>query len=122
MGSRAALTKIDKCHPLHDYGNARRFSPQPRSERRKDLPWHEASLGKTLLRAVMATIRWSNVTIASTGGLVCALAASVLVGWHSGNPLLTGIHPVFIPMQYPSAVGFVACGLGFAALALGWRR
>lgn len=39
------------------------------------------------------------------------MGATVLFGWHIKIPLLIQIHPDFPPMQYNTALGFLACGL-----------
>ena len=52
------------------------------------------------------------ITAISAGVLSVALGLIVLVGWHTGNKALIQILPVFVPMQYSTALGFVLCGAG----------
>lgn len=52
-------------------------------------------------------------------GLLCgAMGALALVGWHTGNPFLVGIHAGFMPVQYPSALCFLLNGLGLFSFSL----
>lgn len=54
------------------------------------------------------------VGIAST-----LLGLVVLTGWYTHNLTLLQISPNFIPMHYHTALGFLLCGLGLLAVALG---
>jgi PAS domain S-box-containing protein len=56
----------------------------------------------------------------TAAGLLLALGTMTIVGWYAQVPLLIQVHPSFPPMQFTSALGFVALGVGFLALA--WRR
>lgn len=51
-----------------------------------------------------------------TGALVCGgfsalLGLVVLVGWHSHTEVLIQLHPMLVPMQYNTAIGFLLSGL-----------
>ena len=39
------------------------------------------------------------------------IAGVVLFGWHTNQPRLIQIHADWAPMQYNTALGFLACGL-----------
>jgi signal transduction histidine kinase/DNA-binding response OmpR family regulator len=61
------------------------------------------------------------------GGIVLAgatlvLGLAVIFGWHTGNRTLVQILPQFVPMQYNTALGFVASGAALLGLALGHNR
>ncbi len=65
----------------------------------------------------MRTARdWSDVVVAVAGGLSAALGVAVMVGWHTHNERLLQIHPTFVAMVYNTALCFVLCGAGLAAL------
>ncbi len=49
--------------------------------------------------------------------LVSALGAIVLAGWYLHAPVLLQLNPSWVPMQYNTALCFVALGLGLLALA-----
>jgi len=62
------------------------------------------------------------ITVLTTGGLSVLLGTIVLVGWYTHNQNLIQINPAFVPMQYNTALGFFAGGLGLIALGLGKSR
>ena len=45
--------------------------------------------------------------------IIILIGLMVLIGWHTGNETLIKILPVFLPMQYNAALGFLLCGVGF---------
>lgn len=49
-------------------------------------------------------------------GLSALLGAMVLFGWHTQNTDLIQVNPAFVPMQYITALGFLACGAGLGLL------
>ncbi|MGR3219750.1 MAG: hypothetical protein ACUZ8H_08040 [Candidatus Anammoxibacter sp.] len=52
-----------------------------------------------------------GVIIATCAGCISvALGLVVLIGWHTESKTLIQIIPVFVPMQYNAAIGFVLCG------------
>ena len=51
-------------------------------------------------------------------GATLLLGFAVLFGWHTGNRTLVQLLPQFVPMQYNTALGFVACGAALLGLAL----
>lgn len=51
------------------------------------------------------------------GALVAALGAVVLAGWHFHAPVLVQLHPSWVPMQYNTALSFIALGLAVLLLA-----
>lgn len=54
------------------------------------------------------------------GGITSTLlGVVVLIGWYTHNLTLLQISPNFIPMHYHTALGFLLCGLGLLAVALG---
>ena len=66
-------------------------------------------------------IHW-KVGVWTAGGLVSALGAVVLTGWYAHSVILIQIYPVFVPMQYNTALGFLLSGLGLLALAADRQR
>lgn len=62
-------------------------------------------------------LRGIHLYIVICGVLSSCLALIVIFGWHSGNQALVQINPVFAPMQYNTALGFLLCGMGLAALS-----
>jgi len=52
------------------------------------------------------------ITAITTGAFTVALGVVVLVGWYTGNKVLIQVLPMFVPMQYNTALGFVLCGSG----------
>ncbi|MAZ86665.1 MAG: hypothetical protein CL693_03395 [Cellvibrionaceae bacterium] len=48
--------------------------------------------------------------------LVTMLGSIVLIGWYTENSALIQVNPLFVPMQYNTALGFVLAGLGLLAL------
>ena len=56
--------------------------------------------------------RYLLITAITTGSLTVALGMVVLVGWYTGNKVLIQVLPMFVPMQYNTALGFVLCGSG----------
>ncbi|MGR3318341.1 MAG: ATP-binding protein, partial [Candidatus Anammoxibacter sp.] len=51
-----------------------------------------------------------------------ALGLVVLIGWHTGNKTFIQIIPVFVPMQYNTAIGFVLCGSSMLLEIFKYRR
>ncbi len=45
------------------------------------------------------------------------LGTAVIIGWYTKSQALIQILPVFAPMQYNTALGFLFCGFGLIALA-----
>jgi signal transduction histidine kinase/CheY-like chemotaxis protein len=58
----------------------------------------------------------------AAGSLTLLLGLVVIVGWYTGNTTLIQVMPQFVPMQYNTALGFVACGAGLVMLAIGRVR
>jgi len=52
------------------------------------------------------------ITAISAGVFSIVLGIIVLVGWYTGNKTLIQVLPVFVPMQYNTALGFTLCGTG----------
>ena len=48
----------------------------------------------------------------ASGALSALLGATVLVGWYAENLTLIQVSPMFAPMQYNTALGFLLCGAG----------
>jgi PAS domain S-box-containing protein len=44
------------------------------------------------------------------------LGVIVLFGWYTHSPTLIQVHPSFVAMQYNTALGFLACGIGLLAI------
>ena len=57
-----------------------------------------------------------------TGLFLVLLGALVLVGWHSGLPLLIQVHPSLVPMQYNTALGFLLIGLAMLGIHFGYGK
>jgi PAS domain S-box-containing protein len=66
--------------------------------------------------ADMTANRPRRLTMA-VGGLLIALAALVIIGWHSHQTSWLQIRPGFVPMQYNTAVCFLLSGAMLVALA-----
>lgn len=56
------------------------------------------------------------------GGAATLLGVLVLAGWHTHNTKLIQVLPAFVPMQYNTAAGFLACGVGLLSVGLGRAR
>ncbi len=55
-------------------------------------------------------------TFVLTGGLFSLLLGLiVIIGWYSENTLLIQVHPLLVPMQYNTALGFLIIGAGLIA-------
>ncbi len=52
------------------------------------------------------------ITAITAGAFTVTLGMVVLVGWYTGNKVLIQVMPMFVPMQYNTALGFVLCGSG----------
>src|SRR5262245_13489780 len=62
----------------------------------------------------------NDLVAAWLGGVVAALGATVVAGWHLHAPILIQLNPSWVPMQYNTAVCFVALGVGLMAVVAGW--
>jgi hypothetical protein len=56
------------------------------------------------------------------GGLSMFLGFIVIVGWYTHNTTLIQVLPIFVPMQYNTALGFLLCGGGILAMVFGCKR
>ena len=56
------------------------------------------------------------------GGLSTALGLVVLVGWYTNNITLIQVFPIFVPMQFNTAIGFLICGIGILSQSFGRNR
>jgi PAS domain S-box-containing protein len=56
------------------------------------------------------------------GGLSMVLGFMVIVGWYTRNVTLIQVLPIFVPMQYNTALGFLLCGAGTLAMVFGCKR
>ncbi|MCP3871710.1 MAG: PAS domain S-box protein [Desulfobacteraceae bacterium] len=54
--------------------------------------------------------------------LSTALGLVVLVGWFSHNETIIQILPIFVPMQFNTALGFLICGIGLLLKPFGFNR
>jgi len=52
------------------------------------------------------------ITAITTCAFTVGLGMVVLLGWYTGNKVLIQVMPMFVPMQYNTALGFVLCGSG----------
>jgi len=50
------------------------------------------------------------------GGLCVMLGLLVLIGWYTNNEQLIQVLPIFVPMQYNTALGFLLAGTGLWAI------
>lgn len=64
---------------------------------------------------------FASATVFIVGGLSILLGATVLVGWYTHNTHLIQINPAFVPMQYNTALGFLASGVSLCGLLFGYR-
>ena len=62
----------------------------------------------------------SGFVVIAAGGISATLGLVVLVGWYTHNVTLVQVMPIFVPMQYNTALGFLLCGVGL--LSVGYRR
>ena len=60
----------------------------------------------------LSGVSWPIVFAYLGGGLSAFLGASVLIGWHAENLILIQVSPMFVPMQYNTALGFLLGGVG----------
>ena len=59
---------------------------------------------------------------AGAGAAAATLGLTVMVGWHThAVGLMQGL-PMFVPMQYNTALGFLLSGIGLVALVRGPTR
>ena len=61
---------------------------------------------------------WHNRLIMLAGGISAFLGMVVLAGWYIHNTKLIQILPVFVPMQYNTALCFLLCGVALFGVAL----
>ena len=64
--------------------------------------------------------RGPRLAVIAAGGASAALGLLVLLGWYTHNVTLVQVMPIFVPMQYNTALGFLLCGVGL--LSVGYRR
>lgn len=64
------------------------------------------------------TLLMSRRAILASGAFSGLLGLVVLVGWHIQNQTLIQVLPVFVPMQYNTALGFLLCGVGLLAVII----
>lgn len=65
---------------------------------------------------------WHPYVLTITGGISMALGLMVMAGWYIHSAALIQVFPLFVPMQYNTALGFVLCGLGMLGAVLGYPR
>lgn len=64
------------------------------------------------LRGIYSQFKFSLSTlVVFSGVVVLLLGAIVLLGWYTHNTSLIQINPVFVPMQYNTALGFLLSGV-----------
>lgn len=64
------------------------------------------------LRGIYNQFRFSLTTlVVSSGVVVILLGTLVLLGWYTHNTSLIQINPIFVPMQYNTALGFLLSGV-----------
>lgn len=66
----------------------------------------------------MGQSTYLKVLIIFIGGLCALLGLLVLIGWHTANEQLIQVLPIFVPMQYNTALGFLFAGLGLLVIIL----
>lgn len=66
--------------------------------------------------------KWANTLILFAGGLGATTGALGLAGWHLDVPTLYQLSPGLSPMQYNTALGMFASGLGFLFHSAGARK
>ncbi|MDC0345039.1 CHASE domain-containing protein, partial [Alphaproteobacteria bacterium] len=74
----------------------------------------------TTMSTKKSTAFSSTLIIFSTSLLCLLMGLAVMVGWHTHNTSLIQISDSFAPMQYNTALGFVASGLGLFFLSSQW--
>jgi len=70
----------------------------------------------------VAPMGWWRLEVLLPGVASGMLGLLVLAGWHTHNTTLVQVHSAFVPMQYNTALGFLLCGTGLLAVAVGWWR
>jgi hypothetical protein len=65
---------------------------------------------------------WLNATAVGAGALTTLLGLVVIIGWQTNNVTLVQVLPIFVPMQYNTALGFVLSGLGLLSVIFGRKR
>jgi PAS domain S-box-containing protein len=63
----------------------------------------------------------TKIVTAVCGLLPTLLGGIVLLGWYLKNETLIQVSPSFVPMQYNTALGFVAGGIGLLSAHTGYR-
>lgn len=66
--------------------------------------------------------RLSKLLVVTFGALATALGLLVVVGWHTHIQALIQVRPNSVAMVYNTALGFILCGTGIIAIALGRPR
>ena len=65
---------------------------------------------KVLYKKESRLSRCLFITTICAGVFSIVLGIIVLTGWHTDNETLIQVLPLFVPMQYNTALGFVLCG------------
>ncbi len=66
--------------------------------------------------------RWPSALARTGGSLSAMLGLVVLVGWYTHNLILLRLSPAFVAMAYNTALCFLLCGLGLAAVTWAGRQ
>ena len=69
----------------------------------------------------------NNYQLVKLGAIICGgfsmlLGFMVIVGWYTRNVTLIQVLPIFVPMQYNTALGFLLCGAGILTMVFGYKR
>lgn len=67
-------------------------------------------------------VPWHGHVLTVTSGTSIAVGLLVMAGWHLHSTALIQLLPMFVPMQYNTALGFLLCGIGIFSAARGKRR
>ncbi len=64
------------------------------------------------MKKVYNTLKFFRYIPNICSGLSAFLGLVVLVGWYINNATLIQVFPIFVPMQFNTALGFLVCGIG----------
>ena len=59
--------------------------------------------------------------LSAAGALAAALGTAVIIGWYARILFLVQVRPSYVPMQYNTALAFIAIGIGLLGAGVGRR-
>jgi hypothetical protein len=67
-------------------------------------------------------LQLTHIAVIIAAGISTALGGLVLIGWYTHSVPLIQVLPVFVPMQFNTALGFLLCGIGLFSQLSGLKR